>query len=86
MYTTKNRIDGNDTGTLPATANKSGNSIKPVIGARGYRNGGEPFHIRKVSRRLSIWGRENLLEHATWYLKNYSHLCYTETYITVKPE
>jgi hypothetical protein len=54
MYTTKNRIDGYDTCTPLTIANKSSNLIKPMIGARGYRNWGEPFHISKVSRRLGI--------------------------------
>jgi hypothetical protein len=86
MYTMKNSVDRNDSCTPPAMVHKSVNSIKSVVGARGYRNGGEPFHVGKMFGKHSIWGWENILGHPAWDLKDGTHLHYVMTFITVRSE
>lgn len=86
MYTTKNRLNGDDTCTPPAIVSKSVDSVESVIGARSYGYRGEPFYISKMARKCGIRGCEKTLDHPTGYLEDNSHLCNTMTCITVRLE
>jgi hypothetical protein len=44
---------------------KSGNLIQSVVGAMGYGNGGEPFHISKVFRS-GFGSGKTLLNNPIW--------------------
>ena len=59
------RTDRNNTCTLMAIVYKSGNLIQSVVGATGYGNGGEPFHISKVFRS-GFGSGKNLLDNPIW--------------------
>ena len=86
MYTTKNRVNRDDTCMPPALVCKPIHSIESVVGSRGYGNGGEPFHISEMSRKYSVRGWENSPGHPARYLEDNSHLCYAMSCITVRSE
>src|SRR6266571_1558212 len=84
MYTTKNRLNRNNACTPPTMVCKSSHSVQTVVGARGYRNGREPFHVCKMSWRCNVQRRENLVNRLAWHFEDHSNLRYLMTCITVK--
>lgn len=74
MYTTKNGIHRNDTRMPLPIVCEPGHFIKKVVGGRVYRNWGEPLHIHEMLGRHDVGTRENILNHLTGYLENYSNL------------
>jgi hypothetical protein len=86
MYAANDRSKRDNTGTPLATLCKPRNFVQVVVGAVVYRNGGEPFHISKISWRRRIGSRENLLDNPVQYLKHHSHLYYTMAWVVVRLE
>jgi hypothetical protein len=83
MYTTKNGVHRNDTGTPPPMVCKPGHFIKEVVGAGICGYWGEPLHIREMLRRRSAGTQEKVMNHLSGELENDSNLCNLMACITV---